>query len=121
MDFNPDRADRILKATGHLSGSWFTRKSGRIMEALPSAEEMKTLWRLAGRRTSSEGGEPLNDKFQELRPRTQKVMLEMIFRELELGPPANTPSRDDIVLLLASPHQRVRQLGLRLMGTGLLP
>lgn len=90
------------------------------MEALPTAEEMETLWRLAGRCTSSDEEEPLNDKFHELRPRTQKVMLEMIFKELEQGP-ANTPSRDDLVLLLASPHQRVRQLGLRLMGMGMLP
>lgn len=82
------------------------------MELLP--EELETMWRLAGRRTPNEHAQRLTAKFQELRPRIQAVMTEMVLLELEQGP-AVAPTRADIAVLCASQDARVRLLGLRLL------
>jgi hypothetical protein len=82
------------------------------MELVP--KELETMWRLAGRRTPNEHAQRLTAKFQELRPRVQAVMTEMVLLELEQGP-AVAPTRADIAVLCASQDARVRLLGLRLL------
>ena len=78
--------------------------------------EIETLWRLADQPApATPENNPPSAQFASLRLRVQAAMVELVLRKL-YREAATTPRREDLLVLLASAHPRLRTLGIRLSG-----
>jgi hypothetical protein len=90
------------------------------MNNLLSPQESETLWQLAGQSARIGHTAQPRAELERLRPRVQAAMVEIVLRKLEQAEDVMRPEPQQLLVLLSSPHTRLRTLGLRL-GAGLRP